>query len=72
MAHEKIAKPKKFQQNRDVTEHYHPRGLARKIVHRTLEQGGATGLNKRDPHRGITQSSFATRWRDTADELFGK
>lgn len=72
MKHEKIAKPKKFQQNHEVTEHYHPRGLARKIVHNTLEREGATGLNKRDPHRGITQSPFATRWRDMADYLFGK
>lgn len=72
MAHEKIAKPKKYQQNREVTEHYHPRGLARKIVQSTLKREGATGLNKIDPSRGITQSQFATSWRDRADILFGK
>ena len=69
---QKIPKPKKFQQNREVTEHYHPRWLARKIVHTTLEHGGATGLNKVDRSQGITQSPFATRWRDTADNLFAK
>lgn len=67
---QKIPKPKKFQQNRDVTEHFHPRGLARKIVHNTLEREGATGLNK--TVKGGTQSPFATRWRDTAEDLFAK
>ena len=67
---QKIAKPKKFQQNRDVKEHYHPRGLARAVVHNTLKREGATGVNKIVP--GSTQSPFATRWRDTADYLFSK
>ena len=47
---------------------FHPRGLARKIVHTTLERGGATGLNK--VVQGSTQSPFATRWRDHAEDLF--
>lgn len=69
---QKIAKPKKFKQNTDVTEHYHPRWMARKIVQNTLKREGTTGLNKTDPERGITQSHFATSWRDRADYLFGR
>lgn len=57
---------------REAETAFHPRGLAREIVHNTLEREGATGLNKVDHARGITQSPFATRWRDTADYLFGK
>ena len=67
---QKITKPKKFQQNRDVTEHYHPHWLARKIVNSMMERGGATGLNK--TVKGGTQSPFATRWRDAAKDLFAK
>ena len=67
---QKTPKPKKFQQNRDVTEHYHPRWLARKIVHSMMERDGATGLNK--TVKGGTQSPFATRWRDAAEDLFAK
>jgi hypothetical protein len=69
---QKNAKPKKFRQNTEVTEHYHPRGLARKIVQNTLKREGATGLNKTDSGRGVTQSQFATSWRDRADYLFGR
>lgn len=69
---QKTPKPKKFRQNHEVTEHYHPRGLARKIVHSTMEREGATGVNKTDPANGITKSMFATSWRDRADYLFGK
>ena len=67
---QKTAKPKKYRQNHEVTEHYHPRGLARKIVQNTMKREGATGMNKTDPVRGITQSMFATSWRDRADFLF--
>lgn len=69
---QKQAKPKKFGQNMEVTEHYHPRELARKIVQNTMRREGATGLNKTDPGRGVTQSQFATSWRDRADYLFGR
>ena len=68
MRNKRRQETRKFQ--REATEHYHPRGLARKIVHSTLERDGATGLNKVVP--GSTQSPFATRWRDHADYLFGK
>ena len=57
---------------REAGSAFHPRGLARKIVHSTMEREGATGVNKTDPANGITKSMFATSWRDRADYLFGK
>ena len=62
---EKIAKPKKFQQNHEVTTHYHPRSLARAICHNHMAIMGATGVNKVKP--GTTQSPFARLWRGEAD-----
>ena len=62
---EKIAKPKKFQQNTEVKQHYHPRSLARGIVHAAWASAGATGMNKVKP--GATQSPFATHWRNEID-----
>lgn len=59
-------------QQREAGTAYHPRGLARKIVQSTMRREGAIGLNKTDPNHGITQSQFATSWRDRADILFGK
>lgn len=64
---EKIAKPRKFQQNTEVKTHFHPRGLARAVIHNQAALQGATGINKVKP--GTTQSPFARFWRDEADEL---
>ena len=64
MAREKIAKPKKFKQVHQ-NEHYHPRSLARKIVHNKLAFSEMYGMNKVKP--GATQSMFATHWRNEAD-----
>ena len=63
---QKIAKPRKFRQNQ-VDRHYHPRWLARKIVHSQMEAAGATGVNSVAP--GVTQSMFAQRWRDEAESF---
>ena len=64
---EKIAKPKKYQQNKEATSHFHPRGLARSIVHAAWASAGASGMNKVKP--GTTQSPFARNWRSEADEI---
>lgn len=65
MAREKIAKPKKFQQNHDVEAHYHPRRLARGIVHSRLKSADVYGANQVQP--GASQSAFARNWRREAD-----
>ena len=67
MKREKIAKPKKFRQNTDVATHYHPRWLARSIVHSRLKANDVYGMNQVKP--GTTQSPFALHWRNEA-ELF--
>lgn len=67
---EKTAKPKKFQQNTEVKTHFHPRSLARAIVHNQAALMGATGVNKVQP--GTTQSPFARNWRGEADEFAKK
>ena len=64
MAREKIAKPKKFQQNNGVKQHFHPRGLARGIVHRRMENAEMYGVNKVRP--GADKSPFAKAWRKDA------
>ena len=50
--------------------HFHPRRLARGIIHSRLERAGATGVNKVVP--GTKQSKFAQYWRDEAEMVFGK
>ena len=62
---QKNAKPKKYRQNKEATQHFHPRWLARSIVHDRLKRAGATGVNKVAP--GATQSQFAQHWRDNAE-----
>jgi hypothetical protein len=64
---QKIPKPKKFQQNHDVTVHYHPRRLARAIAHSKMEEKGATGVNKVRANR--TKSAFAKNWRAIAQKF---
>lgn len=53
-----------------VSTHFHPRRLARGIIHSRLESAGATGVNKVAP--GAKQSKFAKYWRDEAEMVFGK
>ena len=67
---QKIAKQKKYQQNKEATQHFHPRWLARAIVHDRLYRAGASGVNKVVP--GATQSRFAQHWRDEAELVAGK
>ena len=69
MVREKIAKPRKFQQNTDVRQHFHPRKLARSIARNSMERRGMTGFNK--VHPGTTKSAFSTHWRNEA-EVFTK
>lgn len=47
---------------------FHPRGLARAIVHNQLKTAGGTGVNK--PVYGM--SNFAKHWRDEAAVIFGE
>ena len=60
---------KKNRPAQNVT-HFHPRRLARGIIHSRLERAGATGVNKVAP--GAKQSKFAQYWRDEAEMVFGK
>ena len=70
MAREKIAKPKKFRQNTDVTVHFHPRRLARGIVHSRIASADVYGANQKQP--GATQSAFARNWRVEAETFAAK
>lgn len=63
----KTAKPKKYRQNTNVAAHYHPRWLARAIVHQEMKNDGAARVNKREP--GVQQSAFARLWREAADSF---
>lgn len=67
MAKEKIAKPKKFRQNKEVKQHYHPRWLARSVAHRQMESNDMFGVNKVTP--GTTHSPFAWNWRRYAERF---
>lgn len=49
---------------------FHPRRLARGIIHSRLARAKASGVNKVAP--GTTQSKFAQHWRDEAEMVFGK
>ena len=66
----KVPKPKKFQQNTEVKDHFHPRWLARAIIHNQLRMADASGVNKVTP--GAGKSPFARKWRDEAVAMFGK
>ena len=67
---EKIAKPKKFRQNTEVTTHFHPRRLARAIVHSRIASADVYGANK--VKHGTTQRAFARNWRTEADIFAAK
>lgn len=51
----------------EAEQHFHPRRLARGIVHKMAERAEATGVNKVAP--GVTQSPFARNWRNEADRF---
>ena len=63
----KTPKPKKYRQNTQVKEHYHPRWLARNIARKSMERDGRTGINKVVP--GTEKSAFARLWRSEAEML---
>ena len=67
---EKIVKPKKFRQNTEVTTHFHPRRLARAIVHSRIASADVYGANQKHP--GTTQSAFARNWRVEAETFAAK
>ena len=64
MNKQKIPKPKKYQQNHEVKQHFHPRSLARSIVHSRMANSDMFGVNKVRP--GTTQSYFSRLWRKDA------
>ena len=49
----------------EATTHFHPRKLARGIVHSRLKSADVYGANQVQP--GATQSAFARNWRHEAD-----
>jgi len=55
---------KKSRPNKIVS-HFHPRSLARSIVHSRVANKEIFGVNK--VHPGQTRSTFAKLWRDEAD-----
>lgn len=67
MNREKIPKPKKFRQNTKAESHFHPRHLARVIVHSEMARQEMYGVNKIAP--GAEQSAFARNWRMDAGDL---
>ena len=67
MNKQKIAKPKKFQQNHAVKQHYHPRSLARAVAHNMMARSDMSGVNKKHP--GTTQSPFSVNWRRYAERF---
>ena len=52
---------------REAREHFHPRSLARSVAHSRMQFAEFEQLNKVRP--GATQSTFATKWRDVADQM---
>ena len=64
---EKIAKPKKFRQNTEVKNHFHPRSLARSVVHNMMAHDDLAGVNKVRP--STTQSPFSKNWRNIAERI---
>ena len=54
---------------REAKQHFHPRGLARAVVHNRMAQEEMFGVNK--VHPGTDQSAFAKNWRNFGEKLFG-
>ena len=51
----------------EAAQHFHPRRLARGIVHKMAERAEVSGINKVQP--GATQSPFARNWRLEAERF---
>ena len=54
-------------QQREAREHFHPRSLARSVAHSRMTFAGFEQVNK--VHPGTTQSTFAQKWREVAEEM---
>ena len=52
---------------REATNHFHPRGLARAVVHHRMANADMYGVNKVKP--GAAQSAFAVNWRRDAERI---
>lgn len=52
---------------REAEKHFHPRKLARSIVHSSLASAEVYGANQKQP--GTTQSPFARNWRTEAESF---
>ena len=52
---------------REAERHFHPRKLARGIVHSRLQAAEVYGANQVQP--GATQSPFARNWRTEAESF---
>ena len=50
-----------------VESHFHPRSLARSIVHARMANSDMFGVNK--VHPGQTKSTFSKTWRIDADRF---
>lgn len=66
MAREKIAKPKKFRQNTEMKQHFHPRWLARAVAHSQMARDEIFGVNWSAPGH---QSIFSKNWRRYAERF---
>ena len=58
---------RKKQRPHKTAEHFHPRGLARAVVHNMMARDDLGSVNKVKP--GATQSAFAKNWRNIADRI---
>lgn len=54
-------------QQREARGQFHPRGLARAVVHRMMEREEIGGINK--IHPGATRSPFSRNWRNVAERI---
>ena len=54
-------------QQREAREHFHPRSLARSVAHSRMKYADFEQVNKVKP--GATQSVFAQKWREVADQM---
>ena len=52
---------------REARGKFHPRGLARAVVHNMMKNDDMSGVNKVTP--GTTQSPFAKNWRNIAERI---
>ena len=54
-------------QQREAQGQFHPRGLARAVVHHMMEREEFGGINKVRP--GAEKSAFAKNWRNIAGRI---